>query len=59
MRQTAQYRQMGIILWSDAALGQRVIKNEGLVTNVAEANSKLRHELMQLGLQPQVAAAMN
>lgn|SRR5574341_17349 len=59
MRQTAQYRQMGIILWSDAALGQRVIEGEELVTDVAEANNTLRHELTQLGWQPQVAAAMN
>jgi hypothetical protein len=49
MRDTEQHRQMGIILWSDPALRQRVGCGSEMVDIVAGANDKLRRELTQLG----------
>lgn len=49
MRDTGQRRQLGIILWSDPALCQRVTCGGEVVGAVASANDKLRDELTQLG----------
>lgn len=53
MRDTEQYRQMGIILWSDPALCQQVVCDQERVESVASANDRLRQELAQMNRLPQ------
>jgi hypothetical protein len=53
MRDTEQYRQMGIILWSDPALCQQVVCDQEHVEAVASANDRLRQELGQMNRLPQ------
>lgn len=56
MRETAQYRQMGMLLWSDPALCEQVDCQGDLVGEVAQANERLKHELGQLARQTQGAS---
>ena len=56
MRDRAQHREMGLILWNDAALRQQLVVDPKLVDAVETGAEKLRHEVGQHGL-PQAATA--
>ncbi len=56
MRETGQRRQLGLMLWSNPALCEQLGCQEMLVEDVRQANDKLRHELIQIGL-PETAVA--
>lgn len=50
MRDRAQHREMGLILWNDAALRQQLVVDPRLVDAVQVNTEKLRHEVTQHGL---------
>jgi outer membrane lipoprotein SlyB len=57
MRGRHQHREMGLILWNDAALRRQLTTEPKLVGAVGQATEKLRHEVTQHGALPQGATA--
>jgi hypothetical protein len=57
MRARQQHREMGLILWNDAALRQQLTVEPKLVGAVQQTTEKLRHEITQHGALPQGATA--
>jgi hypothetical protein len=53
MRDRKQYRQMGVILWSDPALRQQLDCDPLLISPIECAHDKLQHEVTQIGARAQ------
>jgi len=57
MKREKQYRQMGIILWSDPALSAQLNLDAELMGMIEQTNDRLRRELVQMGKQTAGAPA--
>ncbi|MBN1428144.1 MAG: hypothetical protein JXB07_07150 [Anaerolineae bacterium] len=57
MRDRKQYRQMGVILWSDPALRQQLDCDPRLIGPIEQAHNQLLHEVGQIGVKTQRATA--